>query len=356
MTGEDTTTRLGTPLRGHSANGASDAGDQPVSTLRGPSVGHVDGRRIGRALVAVCLLGVTIFSVVLIVAGVHRNSQVSELHDQGVKTTLTVSSCLALLGGSGSNLAGYQCRGNVTVHGRSYNEALPGATFYPNGTQLQVIMVPSDPALLNTVHAVDAEHSSATVFVLPVVLLVLVAAVTLAMVVIRRRRPAVGSEGPGDRSPHVTTPMSTTLVGSSPAPVRGDGVGGALGVGAPPTLAAAPYDHSAVVATGSLVLTAGACPLDASGAVVAPGDHGAQAKVAFTNLVLALDERGARLEHLVKTTIYVVGDHDDLMSVWKVIEESLAPLRPPSTLVGVSVLGYTHQLVEIEAIAALPGP
>ena len=124
-----------------------------------------------------------------------------------------------------------------------------------------------------------------------------------------------------------------------------------------PGLAAAPYDHGAIVATGSLVFTAGACPLDANGVVVAPGDHGGQAKVAFTNLLVALEHYGARPEHLVKTTIYVVGDHEDLVGVWRVIEAALAPHRPPSTLLGVSMLGYSGQLVEIEGIAAVPsGP
>jgi len=34
-----------------------------------------------------------------------------------------------------------------------------------------------------------------------------------------------------------------------------------------------------------------------------------------------------------------------------VIAAAFAPARPPSTLLGVAVLGYTGQLVEIEAIA-----
>jgi hypothetical protein len=32
------------------------------------------------------------------------------------------------------------------------------------------------------------------------------------------------------------------------------------------------------------------------------------------------------------------------------VEEGFAPARPPSTLLGVAVLGYPGQLVEIEAV------
>ena len=61
------------------------------------------------------------------------------------------------------------------------------------------------------------------------------------------------------------------------------------------------------------------------------------------------------LSTLPKITVYVVGDRSDLVAVWNVVAGGLAPHRPPSTLLGVSVLGYEGQLVEIEEIAAVPG-
>jgi len=114
------------------------------------------------------------------------------------------------------------------------------------------------------------------------------------------------------------------------------------------------YAYGAVAAQGAIVFTAGACPLDAAGDVVAPGDHVAQATAALANLKAALKTHGASEEHLVRTTIYVVGDRDALLSVWDVIAAGLAPHRPPSTLLGVCVLGYRDQLVEIDGIAAIP--
>ena len=112
----------------------------------------------------------------------------------------------------------------------------------------------------------------------------------------------------------------------------------------------APYEYSA--AFGGLVFTAGACPLDADGRVVAPGDREAQATRCVDNLLAALAERGASASDVLKTTIFVVAEsREDLVAVWKVVESRLG--RIPSTLLGVSLLGYPDQLVEIEAIAAI---
>ena len=114
------------------------------------------------------------------------------------------------------------------------------------------------------------------------------------------------------------------------------------------------YDYGAVAPPGAVLFTAGACPLDVDGRVTAPGDHREQARIALANLLAVLDSHGAGPEHLVRTTIYVVGDRDDLAHAWDTIARGLAPSRPPSTLVGVTVLGYPDQLVEIDGVAALP--
>ena len=112
----------------------------------------------------------------------------------------------------------------------------------------------------------------------------------------------------------------------------------------------APYEYSA--AFGGLVFTAGACPLDADGRVVAAGDREAQATRCIDNLLAALAERGASASDVLKTTIFVVAEsREDLVAVWEVVEARLG--RIPSTLLGVSLLGYPDQLVEIEAIAAI---
>jgi enamine deaminase RidA (YjgF/YER057c/UK114 family) len=113
-----------------------------------------------------------------------------------------------------------------------------------------------------------------------------------------------------------------------------------------------PYAYAAVAQPGALVFTAGACPLDEDGILVAPGDVGLQARQAVANLSEALEASGSSLSEVLKTTVYVASsDRGDLVTAWEVIRNAFGDHDPPSTLLGVAVLGYTGQLVEIEAIA-----
>ena len=118
----------------------------------------------------------------------------------------------------------------------------------------------------------------------------------------------------------------------------------------------APYAYAAVVrGLRCLVFTAGACPLDADGATVAAGDVAAQAEQVMANLRIALREAGAGLDDVVKTTVYVATQRrEDLVAAWDVVRRSFGDHDPPSTLLGVAVLGYPDQLVEVEAVAAFP--
>ena len=116
--------------------------------------------------------------------------------------------------------------------------------------------------------------------------------------------------------------------------------------------ATAPYAYAAVTEPGRMTFTAGACPLDADGATVAVGDVAAQARQVMTNLVTALEGAGSGLGDVLKTTVYVATtDRSDLVAAWEVVREAMGGHDAPSTLVGVTVLGYPDQLVEVEAVA-----
>src|SRR4051812_7216432 len=122
-----------------------------------------------------------------------------------------------------------------------------------------------------------------------------------------------------------------------------------------PSLAPPPgYAQVAVASAARLVVTAGAVPLDASGNLVGVGDLRRQAQQTLDNLMAQLDAAGAGGADVLKTTIYVAStDLADLDAVWDVVQES--PLAAAaSTLLGVALLGFSDQLVEIEAIAAVP--
>jgi enamine deaminase RidA (YjgF/YER057c/UK114 family) len=114
----------------------------------------------------------------------------------------------------------------------------------------------------------------------------------------------------------------------------------------------APDEYAAIAPEGArLAFAAGACPLNEAGEVVAPGDYEEQARTALENLRNALEEAGSGLDRVLKSTVYVASsDRAQLVRVWRVVEESFALARPPSTLLGVAALGYAGQLVEIEAI------
>lgn len=118
---------------------------------------------------------------------------------------------------------------------------------------------------------------------------------------------------------------------------------------APGLTADVPYAYAA--ATGALVWTAGACPLDDAGDVV-DGDVAAQAAVVMANLVGALEAAGCSLTSVLKTTVYVAStDRADLVAAWDVVRAAFGDHDAPSTLLGVTVLGYPGQLVEVEAVA-----
>ena len=118
---------------------------------------------------------------------------------------------------------------------------------------------------------------------------------------------------------------------------------------------AAPYAYASVVPAGALVFTAGACPLDADGVIGPPGDVAGQAARVMDNLVTALAAAGAALTDVAKTTVYVAtADRADLTAAWSVVSARFGDHDAPSTLLAVSVLGWPGQLVEVEAVAALP--
>ena len=67
----------------------------------------VDGRRVGQVALGIVLATLAILAIVFTVVGVHTNQQDDRLHNDGVPVTFTVTGCMGLLGGSGSNAAGY---------------------------------------------------------------------------------------------------------------------------------------------------------------------------------------------------------------------------------------------------------
>jgi hypothetical protein len=164
----------------------------------------VDARRAGRIAVVLGLLALTATAVILTAAGVDKNHQITELRTTGVPVTVTVSSCTGLLGGSGSNAAGYACHGSYHFHGQRYEEAIPGNVNRAPGSRMQAVIAPGDPALLSTPAQVRDDRASWQVFIAPIVLALLVMAAIGALAVRRARRrdsvPGAGAGVPGGQA------------------------------------------------------------------------------------------------------------------------------------------------------------
>lgn len=118
------------------------------------------------------------------------------------------------------------------------------------------------------------------------------------------------------------------------------------------------YAYAAVADTPvRAIWAAGACPLDAEGKTVAPGDIPTQTHQVMRNLVTALRAAGADLTDVTKTTVYVASSRqEDLVAAWQVYREYMGSHDVPSTLLGVAALGYDDQLVEVEAVALITEP
>jgi enamine deaminase RidA (YjgF/YER057c/UK114 family) len=117
----------------------------------------------------------------------------------------------------------------------------------------------------------------------------------------------------------------------------------------------AQYAYAATApANARLIFLAGACPLNADGSTAAVGDYAGQAAKVIENLRIALADSGASMTDVIMTRVLVASSRQpDLVTAWEVVREAFGEHDAPSTLTGVTVLGYTDQLVEVEAIAAV---
>ncbi len=68
----------------------------------------------------------------------------------------------------------------------------------------------------------------------------------------------------------------------------------------------------------------------------------------------ALEAAGCSITDVVSTRVLVASSNRvDLVTAWEAVESAFVDHKVPSTLLGVTALGYQDQLVEIEAVAAV---
>lgn len=118
-----------------------------------------------------------IFAVAIVVSFIsatNDNARIDRLKNHGVAITVTVTSCVGNIGGSGSNAAGYTCSGTYSIHGVRYQEVIGSKTTLSTaGTIVHAVADPSRPSTVELASSVARSSSSRSVYVVPILLAIL---------------------------------------------------------------------------------------------------------------------------------------------------------------------------------------
>ncbi len=107
------------------------------------------------------------------------------------------------------------------------------------------------------------------------------------------------------------------------------------------------YRYADVV--GNELFVAGQVPLGGDGELVGAGDPAAQTTRCLENLQTLIETHSFAMNDVRHLTLYVVGEHQNLLDAWDAMTAWWNNDVPPATLLGVNNLGYGTQLVEVDA-------
>jgi len=111
----------------------------------------------------------------------------------------------------------------------------------------------------------------------------------------------------------------------------------------------APYAQ--VVRAGNLVFVSGAVGRDRKGHIV-KNDIQGQFRQALENTRIALEAVGAKPEHVVRVTLYLL-DMRQKSALDKLRDDFFGPDWPAAVAIGVTALASPDYLVEMDAIAVI---
>jgi hypothetical protein len=169
----------------------TDTQDSPLSHERVASLRGAQAASLGRRFwVRAATLGLVIFAVAIALSfasTLNDHARIDRMKSHGVPVAVTITDCVGNMGGSGSNVAGYVCRGTYRVAGVKYNEIISSmTTFASPGARVQAIADPSQHGYVALASAIRHTTSSSAAFV---VLSILAAVfVVLAALLFRLRR------------------------------------------------------------------------------------------------------------------------------------------------------------------------
>ena len=121
-----------------------------------------------------------------------------------------------------------------------------------------------------------------------------------------------------------------------------------------PSLCEPVSHYTDAVRFGPLLFISGMVALDAEQQLIGEGDVVAQARVVFESLEKVLTSEGASFADVLKVTVYL--QHiEDRTRINPIRQEFFGETRPASTLIEVANLAIPGLLVEVDAVAGIPG-
>lgn len=110
--------------------------------------------------------------------------------------------------------------------------------------------------------------------------------------------------------------------------------------------------YSRAVRVGSQIWVSGTTSTNAQGEIVGKGDARAQTVQILKNIEAALQKTGAKMEHVVRTRIFVK-DISQWEAIGRAHGEVFGKIRPACSIVEVTGLVSPDMLLEIEADVVL---
>lgn len=141
--------------------------------IRGASPKQVEGRRVLLVLAWAAAAVLITVAAYLTVDTHQHNSGNAELRQHGVAVRVTVTGCQGISSGIGMGIEYWDCTGAFTLGGRTYSEMIHNSrTQHPAGTELDGVVVPTDPSSVALRTAPDSTYVPAIVLWIVTVLVI----------------------------------------------------------------------------------------------------------------------------------------------------------------------------------------